>query len=200
MCGGGPSPSFPLPGVVRGTAERVPPGSLSGRRGSTSRSGSVQKRPIRPVYKSLGRTRCVFVVVGKGRLELPRLAAQDPKSCSSTNSDTSPAVNCYGGTAVPKRMVVSRPPAVRTAHRFMLPNPSGGVKCAHDGWRPELQPVSIGGGSIGPGARRFAPAPSPREWGGRPAPADALCHADRSGGPTWRPWFPDRTHCRDWAG
>ena len=29
-------------------------------------------------------------LVGKGRLELPRLAAHDPKSCSSTNSDTPP--------------------------------------------------------------------------------------------------------------
>ena len=29
-------------------------------------------------------------LVGKGRLELPRLSAHDPKSCSSTNSDTSP--------------------------------------------------------------------------------------------------------------
>ena len=28
--------------------------------------------------------------VGKGRLELPRLSAHDPKSCSSTNSDTFP--------------------------------------------------------------------------------------------------------------
>ena len=36
-------------------------------------------------------------VVGKGRLELPRFAAHDPKSCSSTNFDTSPRleyVNC----------------------------------------------------------------------------------------------------------
>ena len=29
-------------------------------------------------------------LVGKGRLELPRLSAHDPKSCSSTSSDTSP--------------------------------------------------------------------------------------------------------------
>ena len=28
--------------------------------------------------------------VGKGGLEPPRLAAHDPKSCSSANSDTSP--------------------------------------------------------------------------------------------------------------
>ena len=32
----------------------------------------------------------IAVLVGKGRLELPRFAAHDPKSCSSTNSDTSP--------------------------------------------------------------------------------------------------------------
>ena len=31
-------------------------------------------------------------MVGKGRLELPRLSAHDPKSCSSTNSDTPPSV------------------------------------------------------------------------------------------------------------
>ena len=30
-------------------------------------------------------------MVGKGRFELPRLSAHDPKSCSSTNSDTSPS-------------------------------------------------------------------------------------------------------------
>ena len=32
----------------------------------------------------------ISFVVGKGRLELPRLSAHDPKSCSSANSDTSP--------------------------------------------------------------------------------------------------------------
>ena len=32
-----------------------------------------------------------LALVGKGRLELPRLSAHDPKSCSSTSSDTSPA-------------------------------------------------------------------------------------------------------------
>lgn len=35
-------------------------------------------------------TRVVCEVVGKRRLELLRLAAHDPKSCSSANSDTSP--------------------------------------------------------------------------------------------------------------
>jgi hypothetical protein len=31
--------------------------------------------------------------MGKGGLESPRLAAHDPKSCSSANSDTSPIRN-----------------------------------------------------------------------------------------------------------
>ena len=37
-------------------------------------------------------------LVGKGRLELPRLAAHDPKSCSSTNSDTPPEIRGFNHT------------------------------------------------------------------------------------------------------
>ena len=45
-------------------------------------------------------------LVGKGRLELPRLSAHDPKSCSSTSSDTSPLTEkqAYNACAeLPKR-------------------------------------------------------------------------------------------------
>ena len=43
--------------------------------------------PITPVPKRP----TSLSLVGKGRLELPRLSAHDPKSCSSTSSDTSPS-------------------------------------------------------------------------------------------------------------
>ena len=39
-------------------------------------------------------------VVGKGRLELPRLSAHDPKSCSSTGSDTCPCRGIRHGVPV----------------------------------------------------------------------------------------------------
>ena len=42
------------------------------------------------VFGRIVDAQAVGSVVGKGRLELPRLSAHDPKSCSSANSDTSP--------------------------------------------------------------------------------------------------------------
>ena len=38
---------------------------------------------------------CAVALVGKEGLEPSRLAAHDPKSCSSASSDTSPADTCY---------------------------------------------------------------------------------------------------------
>ena len=40
-------------------------------------------------------TACAVALVGKEGLEPSRLAAHDPKSCSSASSDTSPADTCY---------------------------------------------------------------------------------------------------------
>ena len=48
---------------------------------------------------------------GEGRLELPRLAAHDPKSCSSTNSDTSPYA-CPAGAIIVRASFMCRIPAM----------------------------------------------------------------------------------------
>ena len=49
---------------------------------------NTMKRPSKK--RGVSSQRLCGAVVGKGGLEPPRLAAHDPKSCSSTNSDTSP--------------------------------------------------------------------------------------------------------------
>jgi hypothetical protein len=41
--------------------------------------------------RSHGRSQVSWYSLGKGRVELPRLAAHDPKSCLSANSSTSPS-------------------------------------------------------------------------------------------------------------
>ena len=47
-------------------------------------------------------------VVGKGRLELPRFAAHDPKSCSSTYFDTSPRSKGYTYLEIARGRTASR--------------------------------------------------------------------------------------------
>ena len=112
-------------------------------------SPSLRRRCIRWVRNTRrfqGRpglhTRRCSSVVGKGRLELPRLSAHDPKSCSSANSDTSPEAPAhrtarYAETQIIRPLSARRPRGTRRPQR-----------------RPRARPPWIG-------ARR-GPCPRPR--------------------------------------